>query len=84
MNPIRFKLLRHHLAQLLGASRPLLSPEDQLLGELRVIVNPAPTQAEFDHLVGRMEQAGQITRLRTEDEGVKTKLSETGEAELLQ
>lgn len=82
MNIPRFQLLRLHVAQLLHASDPMLSPEGQLLMELRAYVNPAPTQAEFDHVIERMEAARQITRLRTEDEGVKTKLTDVGIAEL--
>jgi len=83
MNPTRFKLLRRQIAELLNAGKPLLTPEYQLLNDLRVMLNQPPTQAEFDHVIGRMESARQIIRHRTEDEGVKTKLTETGEAELL-
>jgi hypothetical protein len=84
MNPTRFQLLRANVALLLGQARPLLYPESRLAADLQVIVRPTPTQSEFEHVIGRMERAGQVVRHRTEDEGVKTKLTEVGEAELLQ
>ena len=82
MNAIRFLLLRSHIALLLRQSEPLLYPEERLASDLKLITSPEPTRSEFEEVVARMEKARHILRSRTEDEGVKMKLSELGEAEL--
>ena len=83
MTPVRLNIIRASLAELMNAAKPMLTPEYRLKFDIKQTVIPAPTDAEFDHVISRMEAAGQIVRHRTEDEGVKTKLTEVGEAELL-
>jgi hypothetical protein len=83
MNTTLFKLIRQHVADLLNAAAPMLTPESQLLADVRLFVRPAPTQAEFEHVIARMEEDGQIIRHRDVDEGMKLKLSEVGVAELV-
>jgi len=56
-------------------------PETQLLLDVRLCLLPMATMSEFEHVLNRMEEAKQIIRHRTEDEGIKVKLSEVGEAE---
>jgi hypothetical protein len=83
MTPLRFSIIRGNIARLLHAAKPMLCQEAELSFSAKMAMSPPPTQGEFDHVIQRMEQAGQIIRHRTEDEGVKTKLTEVGEAELL-
>jgi hypothetical protein len=59
----------------------MLMPETQLLVDVRPCLSPMATMSEFEHVLNRMEEAKQILRHRTEDEGNKVKLSEAGEAE---
>ncbi len=81
MNPVRFSLIRAQAAKMLRMNKPYLQSEEQLLEDIRLFVRPAPTELEFNHVMLRMEQAKQIIRHRTGDEGVKVKLTELGEAE---
>jgi hypothetical protein len=61
----------------------MLVPEVQLLRELNFQLQPPATLSEFEHVIGRMEEARQIIRHPVQDEGIKTKLTPLGEAELL-
>jgi hypothetical protein len=81
MTPTRFTLLRARIAKILHSGAPMLTPESQVLDDLRSIYRIDATELEFNHVILRMEQAKQIIRHQTQDEGVKTKLSELGEAE---
>ena len=86
MKSPRFLQIRRAVAQVLNDCAPMLVPEDRLFTEannnLRGL-NAAATLAEFEQAIGTMEQDRHILRQRSDHEGVKTKLSELGEAELL-
>lgn len=84
MNPTRFQLLRGYIARLLNAAKPNLYPEGDLFIGLCTVVVPKPVESEFETVLQRMEHSKQILRHRTEYEGVKTKLTDVGESELLQ
>jgi len=83
MTAIRFATIRAHLATILDQCAPSLVPEERLLFELNLQLLPTATAAEFQHVLARMEAARQLLRHRTEDEGVKSKLTDLGQAELI-
>jgi len=83
MNPNRFAVIRATLGAILDQCSPLLVPEDRLGFELNLQLRPPATTSEYEHVIARMEAARQILRHRTEDEGVKIKLTDLGRAELL-
>ncbi|HWD21060.1 MAG TPA: hypothetical protein VHB20_17465 [Verrucomicrobiae bacterium] len=82
MKPTRFALIRANIAAILEQCAPMLVPEERLEFELNLQLRPPATVTEFEHVLARMEQARHILRHRTDEEGVKTKLTELGEAEL--
>jgi hypothetical protein len=82
MNPVRFSILRSTVARILKQTKPMLYPETLLLNDVRLLVDQAATEVEFRHVIQRMEAARQILRISSDDEGVKVKLTELGEAEL--
>ena len=83
MTPTRFALIRANIAAILDQCSPLLVTEERLQFELNLQLQPAATVIEYEHVLARMEAARQILRHRTQDEGVKTKLTDLGCAELI-
>jgi len=83
MPPTRYALIRATIAAILDQCAPALVPEERLQFEVNLQLAPPATVSEFEHVVARMEAARQILRHRTEDEGLKTKLTELGQAELI-
>ena len=83
MSPTRFATIRASIAAILDQCAPALVPEERLRFELNLQLQPASTIAEFEHVLARMEAARQILRHRTDDEGVKSKLTDLGQAELI-
>ncbi len=83
MPPTRFASIRASIAAVLDQCAPALVLEDRLLFELNLQLLPPATLAEFEHVLARMEAARQILRHRTQDEGVKSKLTDLGQAELI-
>jgi hypothetical protein len=83
MTATRFAVIRATIASILDQCSPLLVPEERLAFELNLQLRPPATVSEYEHVLARMEAARQILRHRTEDEGVKSKLTDLGRAELI-
>ena len=85
MTPLRLIQIRTAIATLLDQTDGWLYPESQLCRDLialRLVV-PAITMAEVEEVLRKMELAHQILRYRSEDQGLKSKLTDEGRAELL-
>ena len=85
MTPLRLIQIRTAIASLLDQTGARLYPESHLFRDLvalRLVV-PAITLAEFEEALRKMELAHQVLRYRSEEEGLKSKLTDEGRAELL-
>jgi hypothetical protein len=84
MPPTRRHQIRSAIAEVLNQTEGWLYPESRLFDNINlVMVRPPATLAEFEEVIARMEIARQLIRFRTQDEGIKSKLSDEGKAELL-
>jgi hypothetical protein len=85
MPTLRNLQIRAAIATLLDQTDGWLYPETRLLADLNAVrlVSPPVTLAEFEEVIRKMEITRQILRYRSEDYGVKTKLTDEGKADLL-
>lgn len=83
MKSNRFVSIRAAIASVLNDCDPMLVPEGRLITELNLQLQPPATQSEFDHVLGQMDLARHVIRHPVENEGIKTKLTDLGRAELV-
>jgi hypothetical protein len=85
MPTLRTLQIRAAIATLLDQTDGWLYPETRLFADLNAVrlVSPPVTLAEFEEVLRKMELTRQILRFRNQEQGVKTKLTDEGKADLL-
>ena len=84
MTPTRLNQIRSAIVEVLDQTEGWLYPETTLFKNINLaMVRPEATLAEFEEVIGKMEVNRHLIRFRTKDEGIKSKLSDEGKAELL-
>jgi len=85
MPTLRQLQIRSAIATLLDQTDGWLYPETRLFADLNAVrlVSPPVTLSEFEDAIRKMELSRQIRRFRSEEQGVKSKLTDEGKADLL-
>lgn len=82
MNPIRRKILRNTLLEILGdAGGYSFREKPDLISHLNLMVTPMALESEMEEVLTQMASRNEIVRVRFDDE-VKCKITDDGEIEL--
>ena len=85
MPSLRTLQIRAAIATLLDQTEGWLYPEARLFADLNAVrlLCPPVTLGEFEEVVRKMEISRQVLRYRSQEEGLKIKLTDEGKADLL-